>query len=51
MDPVWSHDGHFIYFAGYLDREGRAAYPIKIYRIARDGTGLTQFAVGETPDT
>ena len=51
MDPVWSHDGHSIYFAGYPDREGRAAYPMKIYRIARDGTGLTQIAVGETPDT
>lgn len=51
MDPVWSRDGHFIYFAGYRDREGRAAYPFKIYRIARDGTGLTQIAVGETPDT
>ena len=51
IDPVWSRDGQFIYFAGYHDREGRAAYPFKIYRIARDGTGLTQVAVGETPDT
>lgn len=51
MDPVWSRDGRFIYFAGYRDREGRAAYPFKIYRIAADGTGLIQVAVGETPDT
>ena len=51
LDPVWSRDGRFIYFAGYHDREGRAAYPFKIFRIARDGTGLTQVAVGETPDT
>lgn len=51
MDPVWSRDGRFIYFAGYHDREGRAAYPFKIYRIASDGTGLIQVAVGETPDT
>jgi Tol biopolymer transport system component len=51
MDPVWSRDGNFIYFSGYRDREGRAAYPFKIYRIARDGTGLVQIAVGETPDT
>jgi Tol biopolymer transport system component len=51
MDPVWSRDGRFIYFAGYRDREGRAAYPFKIYRVARDGTGLIQIAVGETPDT
>lgn len=49
MDPVWSRDGRFIYFAGYRDREGRAAYPFKVYRIARDGTALTQIAVGETP--
>ena len=49
MDPVWSRDGRFIYFAGYRDREGRAAYPFKIYRVARDGTGLTQIAAGETP--
>src|ERR1041385_911928 len=48
MDPVWSRDGGFIYFAGYHDREGRAAYPFKIYRIARDGSGLIQIAVGET---
>jgi Tol biopolymer transport system component len=51
IDPVWSRDGRFIYFAGYHDREGRAAYPFKIYRIATDGTGLIQVAVGETPDT
>lgn len=51
MDPVWSRDGRFIYFAGYRDREGRAAYPFRIFRIAREGTGLIQIAVGETPDT
>ncbi len=51
IDPVWSRDGNFIYFSGYRDREGRAAYPFKIYRIARDGTGLTQIAAGETPGT
>jgi Tol biopolymer transport system component len=51
LDPVWSRDGNFIYFSGYRDRDGRAAYPFKVYRIARDGTGLVQIAVGETPDT
>ena len=51
IDPVWSRDGNFIYFSGYRDREGRAAFPFKIYRIARDGTGLTQIAAGETPGT
>ncbi len=50
MDPVWSRDGRFIYFTGYRDREGRAAYPFKIYRIASDGTGLIQITSGETPD-
>lgn len=51
IDPVWSHDGQFIYFAGYRDREGRQAYPFKIYRIARNGTGLVPIAFGETPGT
>ena len=50
MDPVWSRDGRFIYFTGYRDREGRASYPFKIYRIARDGTGLIQITSGEMPD-
>lgn len=51
VDPVWSRDGRFIYFAGYRDRDGRAAYPFKVFRIASDGTGLIQIAVGETPGT
>lgn len=50
MDPVWSRDGRFIYFTGYRDREGRASYPFKIYRVARDGTGLIQITSGEMPD-
>lgn len=49
MDPVWSRDGRFIYFTGYHDREGKAAYPFKIYRINRDGTGLIQITAGENP--
>ena len=51
IDPVWSRDGNLIYFSGYRDREGRAAFPFKIYRIARAGTDLTQIAAGDTPDT
>jgi Tol biopolymer transport system component len=51
IDPVWSHDGRSIYFAGYYDRDGRAAYPFKVYRIARDGGDLVQIATGETPGT
>lgn len=50
MDPVWSRDGRFIYFTGYRDREGRAPYPFKIYRIGVDGTGLIQITSGEMPD-
>lgn len=50
MEPIWSRDGQFIYFTGYRDREGRASYPFKIYRIARDGTGLIQITSGEMPD-
>lgn len=49
LDPVWSRDGRFIYFSGYHDREGRAAYPFKVYRINPDGTGLLQIAAGENP--
>ncbi len=49
LDPVWSADGLNIYFSGYRDREGRAAYPFKIYRINLDGTGLVQIASGENP--
>jgi TolB protein len=49
MDPVWSRDGRFIYFTGYRDREGRASYPFKVYRIAADGTGLIQITSGEMP--
>lgn len=49
LDPVWSADGLNIYFSGYHDREGRAAYPFKIYRINLDGTGLVQIAAGENP--
>lgn len=51
MDPVWSRDGRYIYFTGYHDREGRAAYPFKIYRMAADGSGLVQIAIGENPGT
>ena len=49
FDPVWSADGLNIYFSGYHDREGRAAYPFKIYRINPDGTSLIQIAAGENP--
>lgn len=49
MDPVWLRNGRFIYFTGYYDREGRAACPLKIYRINRDGTELLQIAAGENP--
>jgi len=51
IDPVWSRDGKFIYFSGYRDREGRVAYPFKIYRIGRDGSGLVQIVSGENPET
>lgn len=51
LDPVWSRDGQFIYFSGYHDREGRAAYPFKIYRLGRNGVGLVQIVAGENPDT
>ncbi len=49
LDPVWSRGGRYIYFSGYHDREGKAAYPFKIYRINPDGTGLVQIAAGENP--
>lgn len=49
LDPVWSADGESIYFSGYHDREGKGAYPFRIYRINLDGTGLIQIASGENP--
>lgn len=49
LDPVWSRDGRYIYFSGYHDREGKAAYPFKIFRINPDGSGLVQIAAGENP--
>jgi Tol biopolymer transport system component len=51
LEPVWSRDGKFIYFSGYHDREGRASYPFKIYRINADGSGLMEIGPGETAGT
>lgn len=46
-NPVWSRDGRFIYFSGFRGEAGT----YKIYRIARDGTGLIQITSGEDPNT
>jgi len=46
MDPVWSLDGKRIYFSGYPDTRAGTAYPFAVYRVGRDGSGLTEIAPG-----
>ena len=50
LSPCWSRDGNLIYFCGYREPNYREKYPFRIYRINRDGTGLTMLAMGENPN-
>lgn len=50
-DPVWSPDGKFLYLVGYREPHYKQQYPFRIYRINRDGTGLTELGKGEQPST
>ncbi len=49
FDPAWSRDGRYLYFSGFLDRQGRENDPHRIFRIAADGAGLAELARGEQP--
>jgi dipeptidyl aminopeptidase/acylaminoacyl peptidase len=47
--PCWSRDGQYLYFSGYREPHYRARDPFRIYRLNRDGTGLTELGKGEKP--
>jgi Tol biopolymer transport system component len=49
MSPCWSRDGNLIYFSGYREPHYRERDPFRIYRINRDGSGLTELGKGEDP--
>lgn len=47
--PCWSRDGQYLYFSGYREPHYQERDPLRIYRINRDGTGLTELGKGENP--
>jgi hypothetical protein len=49
MDPCWSRDGQVLYFCGYGESQYKEEYPFRIYRINKNGTGLTELVSGEYP--
>lgn len=46
---TWSRDGNFIYFSGYREPHYKEPRPFRIYRIGKDGRGLTEITRGERP--
>jgi Tol biopolymer transport system component len=47
--PCWSRDGQYLYFSGYREPHYQKRDPFRIYRLNRDGTGLTELGKGENP--
>jgi TolB protein len=47
IDPIWSPDGGSVYFTGYYDKNGRENYPFRIFRIDKNGRGLSEITRGE----
>jgi hypothetical protein len=47
--PCWSRDGQYLYFSGYREPHYQERDPFRIYRLNRDGTGLTELGKGENP--
>ena len=47
--PCWSRDGQYLFFSGYREPHYQMSDPSRIYRLNRDGTGLTELAKGEDP--
>jgi hypothetical protein len=47
LDVGWAPDGRSLYVSGYLDRHLRERDPFRVYRIGRDGRGLTELGRGE----
>jgi hypothetical protein len=50
MDPCWSRDGQTLYFCGYGEPQYQEKYPFRIYRIDKNGSGLTELVSGEYPN-
>jgi Tol biopolymer transport system component len=49
MSPCWSRDGRVLSFSGYREPHYQDKSPFRIYRINKDGTGLTELVKGENP--
>jgi len=49
LDPAWTADGRVIVFTGFREPHYKEKTRFRIYRIAPDGTGLTEIAKGERP--
>jgi len=47
--PCWSRDGQYLYFSGYREPHYQKRDPFRIYRLNRDGSGLTELGRGENP--
>jgi Tol biopolymer transport system component len=47
--PCWSRDGQYLYFSGYREPHYKERDPSRIYRLNRDGAGLTELGKGENP--
>jgi hypothetical protein len=49
FDPVWSPDGHHLYFTGYRDSQAKEPDPFRVLRVSRSGQGLAEVARGARP--
>ena len=50
IEPIWSRDGKYIYFTGYREANYKENFPMRIYRVNYDGTGLIYITKGEEPN-
>lgn len=47
--PCWTRDGEAIFFAGCFDAALDELIPMRLWRVNRDGTALTELNRGESP--
>lgn len=47
--PCWTRDGAAILFTGYPDTALGELLPMRVWRVNRDGTGLTELHRGDSP--